>query len=112
MALSPLIAFQIRVLRVPRPLAVLATLVFGCAVLMVLGGLISVSVGQLAANTDVYQRQINQLLDRAMVLLEQFGFNPVTTFNALTRCSHSDGQRHACQHDESHPRPSVARFVG
>jgi AI-2 transport protein TqsA len=83
-ALSPLIAFQIRVLRVPRPLAMLATLVFGCAILMVLGGLISVSVGQLAANTDVYQRQINQLLDRAMVLLERFGFNPVMTFNALS----------------------------
>jgi AI-2 transport protein TqsA len=83
-SLSPLIDFQIRVLRVPRPLAVLVTLVFGCALLMVLGGVISVSVSQLAANTDVYQRQINQLLDRVMVLLEKLGLNPVQTFNALT----------------------------
>jgi AI-2 transport protein TqsA len=81
--LSPLITFQRRYLHLPRPLAVLATLIFGCALLVVLGGIISTSVSQLAANTEFYQRQINQLLDRTMILLESYGFDPVKTLNSL-----------------------------
>ena len=81
--LSPLITFQRRYLRLPRPVAVLATLIFGCALLVVLGGVISTSVNQLAANTEFYQRQINQLLDKTMTLLEGYGFDPVKTLNSL-----------------------------
>jgi AI-2 transport protein TqsA len=83
-ALSPLITFQRRYLRLPPPLAVLSTLVFGCVILVFLGGVISTSVGQLAANTDFYQRQINQLLDSTMTLLEDYGFDPVHTLNSLS----------------------------
>ncbi|MGQ4809876.1 putative transport protein YhhT [Candidatus Entotheonellaceae bacterium PAL068K] len=82
--LSPLITFQRRYLWVPRPLAVLATLILGCAILVLIGGVISTSLSQLAANTDLYQRRINQLLDQAMTLLEDYGFDPVNTFNSLS----------------------------
>lgn len=82
--LSPLIDFQRRYLRVPRPLAVLATLVIGFVVLSLLGGLISTSVRQLSANADAYQRQINQLLDMAMTVLERFDVNPVSAFGSLS----------------------------
>ncbi len=82
--LSPLITFQTRYLWIPRPLATVATLIFGCVVLVFLGGVISTSVGQLAENTDVYQQKINQLLDKTMTLLEQMGFDPVKTFKSLS----------------------------
>lgn len=82
--LSPLITFQRRYLRVPYPLAVLATLILGCVGLVLLGGVISTSVRQLAANTDFYQKQINQLLDNTMSVLEDYGFDPVKTLDSLS----------------------------
>jgi AI-2 transport protein TqsA len=82
--LSPLITFQRRYLRVPYPLAVLATLIVGCVGLVLLGGVISASVSQLAANTDFYQKQINQLLDNTMTVLEGYGFDPVKTLDSLS----------------------------
>lgn len=82
--LTPLIDFQRRYLRVPRPMAILATMVFGFVLLSLLGGLISISVRQLSANADGYQQKINQLLDTAMAVLERFGFNPVTAFSSIS----------------------------
>lgn len=82
--LSPLITFQSRYLHFPRPLAALATLVFGCVLLVVLGSVVSVSVSQLSENTDVYQRKINQLLERLIILAESFGLEPVNTFSSLS----------------------------
>ncbi len=88
--LSPLINFQRR-LRMPRPLAVLVTLLLGCMVLSLLGGMISI---QLAENIEVYQQQINQLLDRSAALLQddsmmeglrtRFGFDPLAMFNSVS----------------------------
>jgi len=82
--LSPLLTFQTRYLHIPRLLAALATLIVGCVVLGLLGSLISTSVAQLAENVDVYQQKINQLLEKTMILLEGFGFDPVKTFKSLS----------------------------
>jgi AI-2 transport protein TqsA len=62
--LGPIIEIQKRRLFVPRPLAVLVTLLLGIAILSVVGGLVSSSVRQLSANAGVYQQQIVALVDR------------------------------------------------
>jgi AI-2 transport protein TqsA len=87
LGLTPLIEFQIRYLWAPRPLAVLATLVFGIVLLTLLGVLISTSVGQLAANASVYQTQIKHLLDSvaATLPLEFFGVPIKTALDSLTQ---------------------------
>ena len=61
--LSPLINLQVRHLRFPRALAILATLVAGFLILVLLGVLVSTSVGQLAAKADDYLQRLVQLLD-------------------------------------------------
>ena len=85
--LAPLIDFQIQYLRVPRPLAVLATLVFGIIMLALLAGLVSTSVAELAANADVYQRQIKRLLDEAAsaLPLDRFGLQIESAIDSLTQ---------------------------
>ena len=83
LGLTPLIDLQLRYLRIPRPLAVLLTLVLGVVMLSLLGGLISTSVGQLAANIDVYQAQIKQLLGDAAAVLKRLGINSDIAVNSL-----------------------------
>jgi AI-2 transport protein TqsA len=87
--LSPLIDVQSRYLRAPRPLAVLVTLVVGFVVLGLLGGMISTSVGQLAANAEAYQEQLRRLLDRlaATLPLEQFSPQLKAAVDTLTQHS-------------------------
>lgn len=84
LGLSPLITFQRRYLRLPRPIAVLTTFLIGFVVLSLLGGLISISLRQLSDNADVYQQQINQLLDQVMTLAEGYGIDPVTMFDSIS----------------------------
>jgi AI-2 transport protein TqsA len=64
--ISPLIEVQNRWLRIPRPLAVLATLLVGVLLLVMLGGLVSTSIAQLSENAVAYQQQIEQLVERVM----------------------------------------------
>jgi len=78
-----LMAFQRRYLRLPNPVAVLTTFLIGLVVLSLLGALIAVSLRQLVANADVYQQQINQLLDRAMTVAEGYGVDTLTLFDAI-----------------------------
>jgi len=63
--LSPLIDFQIRYLRAPRPIALVFTLLFVFALVAVLGGLIASSVGEFAANSKTYEATVEQLLEKA-----------------------------------------------
>ena len=67
--LSPLINLQVRYLRFPRVLAILATLVAGFLILGLVGVVISTSVGQLAARADDYLRRLVQLLDVAVAAM-------------------------------------------
>jgi AI-2 transport protein TqsA len=87
--LSPLIDVQIRYVRAPRPLAVLVTLVVGFVMLGLLGGMISTSVGQLAANAEAYQEQLRRLLGRmaAALPLEQFSPQLEAAVASLTQRS-------------------------
>jgi predicted PurR-regulated permease PerM len=50
--LTPFIDLQVRVLRMPRSLAVLATMALGFVILSVLASLVSTSLGQLTANSS------------------------------------------------------------
>jgi hypothetical protein len=83
LALSPLMAFQRRYLRLPNPVAVLTTFLIGLVVLSLLGALIAVSLRQLVANADVYQQQINQLLDQVMTVAEGYGVETLTLFDTI-----------------------------
>jgi predicted PurR-regulated permease PerM len=83
LALSPLIAFQRRYLRLPNSIAILTTFIIGFVVLSLLGGLVSISLRQLLANADAYQQQINKLLDRLMMMAEGYGVDPLTLFDAM-----------------------------
>jgi AI-2 transport protein TqsA len=87
MVLSPLIAFQRRYLHLPHSVAVLTTFLIGFVALSLLGGLISLSLRQLSANAGAYQQQINQLLDRAMNVAEEYGVDPVTLFGTMSGLS-------------------------
>ena len=75
-SLTPLLDLQTRYLRVPRPLAVLATLVFGVVLLGLIGGLVSLSVQQLSAHADMYQTQLQQLVEQATAALIRFRIHP------------------------------------
>jgi AI-2 transport protein TqsA len=78
-----LIAFQRRYLRLPNAVAILTTFLIGFVALSLLGGLISLSLRQLLANADVYQQQLNQLLDQVMTMAEGYGVDSVTLFDAM-----------------------------
>lgn len=84
LGLSPLIVFQRRYLHLPNPVAILTTFIIGFVVLSLLGGLISISLRQLSDNIEVYQQQINQLLDRVMTMAEGYGVDPVTLFDSVS----------------------------
>ncbi len=58
--LIPLVDAQIKWLRIPRPLAILTTIVLACAVLFFLGLLILTAVGQITVYGDEYRAQIKQ----------------------------------------------------
>ncbi len=61
-ALTPLVDVQVHRLRIPRKLAVAISLVLGFAVLGAVALVISVSVNQLLANVDEYQRRLSETL--------------------------------------------------
>jgi AI-2 transport protein TqsA len=73
--LSPIVEIQVDYFRAPRWLAILATLMIGFLILNLIGGLISASVRQMAAEADVYQDQLEKFA-RYMATalpLERFG---------------------------------------
>jgi AI-2 transport protein TqsA len=81
--LGPLVDLQILKLRIPRPLAVLMTLLLGMLLLGLIGGLVSISVRQLSANAFSYQHDIEQIVEQAMSspLLERLGLDPGVSYD-------------------------------
>ena len=59
--LSPTIDFQVRRLRIPRPLAIVTTLVASGLLLASLAAVIKVSVDELFLNAESYQRRLEEL---------------------------------------------------
>ena len=73
--LTPVIELLMRYLRIPRYLAIGVAVGLGCVILALMWLLVSASVAQMAANSQVYSKQINQLLEKAVhgLPLERFG---------------------------------------
>ncbi len=85
--LSPLVNVSVRRLRFPRPLAVGGTLALAFLLLLLLGGLVSASVGQLASNAEVYQAKLGVLLaDISESLpLERYGITSEAQLDPLSQ---------------------------
>ena len=85
--LSPLVDLSVRRLRFPRVLAVAGTLALAFLLLLMLGGLISASVRQLASNAEAYQAQLSQLLANVAenLPLERYGMNAELSLDRLTQ---------------------------
>ncbi len=73
--LTPVIELLMKHLRIPRYVAIGVAVLLGCVILALLWLLVSASVAQMAANSQVYSQQINLLLEKTaqMLPLERFG---------------------------------------
>jgi AI-2 transport protein TqsA len=67
--LAPVIDAQVRYLRIPRGLAIVATLTVALYLLNLISGFVSASVAQLAGSADLYQERAQRLLVAAARLL-------------------------------------------
>ncbi len=85
--LSPLVDLSVRRLKFPRALAVAGTLALAFLLLVLMGGLISASVGQLAQNVDAYQEQLSSLLAEltTKLPLERFGISVDAQLDPLSQ---------------------------
>lgn len=81
LGLSPLIDFQMRYLRAPRWLAVVATLTLGFVILRLLTGLVYASLAELTENAEAYQSQLSELGSKAASIMGRFGIVPPTTLD-------------------------------
>jgi len=77
-ALSPVVDFQMRRLRMPRGVAVAATLLLGFLVLAALGGVIAATVSEMSDNAKVYQERLNSIVQKVgeTVPLDWLGLGP------------------------------------
>lgn len=62
LALTPVINAQVKRFRIPRPVAILTTVLIGCAVLALLGLLIAAAANEIVESRDEYQKQVRQVL--------------------------------------------------
>lgn len=69
LALSPLVDVQTRLLRMPRALALLSTMLLVVVLFSLVAMLLSSSVNQLAVSTSVYEQQLNLLVQRVSEML-------------------------------------------
>ncbi len=73
--LTPAIDLQVNKWRVPRPVAVVSTIVLGCVVLSLMWLLVGASVSQMTANAAVYQEQFENLIASVTTLLASQGID-------------------------------------
>ncbi len=81
MVLKPLVAFQVRSLRLPHWLAVLGTIAISFAVIVGLSIVVSVGLTQLGTNVARYQEQFEKVVSKAMDVLplERIGIGGTPT---------------------------------
>jgi AI-2 transport protein TqsA len=60
--LTPVIDAQVKRFRIPRPVAILTTVLIGCAVLVLVGLLIAAAANEIVQSKDEYQKQVRQML--------------------------------------------------
>lgn len=75
-ALTPLVEWQIRRLKAPRVVAVVATLFLGGLILVVLGGLVTASVSQMSARAGDYQAYLGTAVTRAFDAMPEWVDRP------------------------------------
>jgi AI-2 transport protein TqsA len=68
-SLAPLIEMQVKHARVPRPLALLTTVLITGILLLMLGSLVSASVRQLSENSQLYASRLALLAERTVAIL-------------------------------------------
>jgi AI-2 transport protein TqsA len=69
LCLIPAIDIQIKLLRIPRPTAILTTVAVGCAILILGAFLVTAAVNQIVESKDDYEKQFRQLLVKTRGLL-------------------------------------------
>jgi AI-2 transport protein TqsA len=84
LGLTPFVDLQVRVLRMPRSLAVLATMALGFLILSLLASLVSTSLSQLTANAGVYQARFDELMQQGTAFLQRHGVDTIRGFNPLS----------------------------
>ena len=87
--LMPIVEILTTRLHVPRVLAIVVTLAIGILALAALGLIVSMSIGQPAANADLYQQRVEELIGRALDGLrpERFGMERQEVRQQLTEWS-------------------------
>ena len=85
--LTPFIELQIRVMKIPRYLAIITTIFIGCLALFLIGLLVSSAVGEITRNVDAYQEQMEMIYDNFMNWLkpERFGVNDTEIYGNLRK---------------------------
>lgn len=101
LVLTPLIELIVRYLRFPRPLAVIATVILIFIIFGIFGGMITVSIKGLADNSEQYQKQIENILDRvgSLPLLKEFGID--------TGSTETDGTPDSVEYDQEAQPPKT-----
>lgn len=76
--LSPVVDFQVRRWKFPRPLAITSALILGVAILIAAALLATAAVAQMTANASSYEKQFGKLMDNAIenLPLEKVGIDP------------------------------------
>jgi len=89
LGLSAALDFQTRWLRLPRPLALLATVLGSVVLFFFLGAIVSASIRELSANVPGYEAKVNALLERlaTMLPMDNFTFSREAMLKPLTEMS-------------------------
>jgi len=91
LGLSVALDVQTRWFRIPRPVALLTTVVGTVVLFLVLGAIVSASVRELSANMSGYEANVNALAERltTMLPIEGFRFSRESVLKSLTEISGS-----------------------
>ncbi len=81
--LTPAIDLQVNKWRVPRPLAVVSTIVLGCVLLSLMWLLVGASVSQMTANAAVYEEKFGNLITSATKFLAGQGIDTTQLLGML-----------------------------
>ena len=73
--LAPVIDLQVNKWRVPRPVAVVSTIVLGCVLLSLMWLLVGASVSQMTANAAIYEEQFEKLIASVTEFLASQGID-------------------------------------
>lgn len=73
--LTPFIELQIRVMRFPRYLAIITTILLGCVGLLLIALLVSGAIAEMTQNFKVYQAKLTEIFGQAVIWLnlDRFG---------------------------------------